>query len=106
MVFAILYTPLVLINLPAGLAVWIALVFIEHLPVLDVGPTAASLLVLAGWAGTIGSRRSLAQPFAKSARFLPAAVGLLLAWLSLALGPVGAIRGRAASPWSTGWSQQ
>jgi len=82
-VFAILYTPLVLINLPAGLAVWIALVFIEHLPVLDVGPTAASLLVLAGWAGTIGSRRSLAQPFAKSARFLPAAIGLLLAWLSL-----------------------
>lgn len=77
------YGPLVLLNLPVGLALWVAVTFLERLPVVWVGPTAAGLLVLLAWFGTLRARRLAVLAVLSRHRRLLAALGLLLAWLTL-----------------------
>jgi O-antigen ligase len=76
------YAPLVLLNLPLALALWVVITFVKYLPVVSIGPNAASLLVLVGWAGAAAGRRRQVRA-ALRAQVLPALGGVLVAWLSL-----------------------
>jgi O-antigen ligase len=49
---ALIYGPLVLINLRLGIVLYVVLVFIQYLEFVSVGPTAASILILVGWLGS------------------------------------------------------
>ena len=79
----VVYAPLALINLPLALSAWLALTFIAKLPIVYIAPNAASLIVLVAWLGGAAGRRKLPSAWVGAARGLPAAVGLLLAWLSV-----------------------
>jgi O-antigen ligase len=77
------YVPLVLINLPLGIALWIPLVFLDEVSLpLPVGATAGSLIVVA-WLGTLRAREMSARPFIQAHRRLLALLGVLLVWLTL-----------------------
>lgn len=77
------YAPLVLLNLPVGLMIWVGVVFIESLPALSVGPNAAGILIGLGWLGTIGVRREAIGEVFRAHRKLFTAGALGLVWLSL-----------------------
>jgi hypothetical protein len=77
------YAPLVLVNLPVGLAIWVGVVFIENLPAVSIGPNAAGILIGLGWFGTIGVRREAIGDVFRAHRKLFAAGVLGLVWLSL-----------------------
>lgn len=77
------YAPLVLVDLPLGLALWVGFVFIEHLPAVSVGPTVAAILVALAWFGTLGARREAIDAIVKRHRRMFAAAIVLLVWLSM-----------------------
>lgn len=79
-----LYAPLVLINLPLGLSLWVAITFVQNLSAVNVGPTVAGLMVATAWLGTLaGGRRDAIRAVLQEHRKLIAGVVLLLVWLSL-----------------------
>jgi O-antigen ligase len=77
------YLPLVLFNLPVGLALWIPLVFLGELSPPVPVKAAAGILVVLAWVGTIRERESSARHFVESHRRLLAGLGLLLVWVTL-----------------------
>ena len=79
----ICYAPLVLINLPLGLCLWIVLVFIEAFPIVSVGPTAAAILIALSWLGTLRTRREAITGVLVRHRILISALVLFLVWLTL-----------------------
>lgn len=81
-IVAAAYVPLVLLDLPAAIAVWAALLFVQHLSALSVGPSAVQALLLVGWLGTVVVRRGR-LPVLEHHRRLLMAVMLLGFWLSL-----------------------
>ena len=82
---ALCYAPLVLINLPVGIAIWVGVVFVEHLPILSVGPNAAGLMIAVAWFGTLGSRREQIAAVFRAHRGLFGAGALLLVWQTLSI---------------------
>jgi O-antigen ligase len=80
---ALCYGPLVLLNLPVGIAIWVGVIFVEHLPAVSIGPTAAGLLIVIAWVGTLRSRREAITEVVSANRRLLGAVALFLVWLSL-----------------------
>src|SRR6185295_18625097 len=50
---ALIYVPLVFIDLPVAVALWVGLTFVEAVPALSVGPLLALLLIGFGWIGTL-----------------------------------------------------
>jgi O-antigen ligase len=77
------YVPLVLINLAVGISFWVAVIFVEHLPEVSVGPTAAALMIVVAWLGTLRSRRAAIAEAVSANRRLLGAGALLLVWMSL-----------------------
>lgn len=80
---ALVYAPLAMLNPAVGIAVWIGIAHIARLEFVSVGPTAATLLIIAGWVGTIGARRGLMSAWTGQTRWLPVLGGLLVAWFFL-----------------------
>ncbi len=80
---ALCYVPLVLINLPVAIALWVPFVFLDELPApLPIGAAAGSLIVVA-WLGTVRERASWVRHFVATNRRLLALLGLLLVWIAL-----------------------
>lgn len=79
------YAPLVLVDLPLGLALWIVLVFVEHLPAVSVGPNAAGVLVALAWLGTLRARGAAARDVLRRHRALFGGLALLVVWVTLSL---------------------
>src|SRR4051794_41807186 len=77
------YAPLVLVNLPVALAIWVGIEFNASLPALSVGPNAAGVLIAVGWLGTIGVRRDEIAEGLRAHRKMLAAGALLLIWFAL-----------------------
>ena len=77
------YAPLALLSLPVALALWVTTGFIENHPAVSVGPTAAGLVVLVAWFGTLGTRRAAIADLLSRRRLTYAAVAALLVWLSV-----------------------
>lgn len=83
-VLAAAYVPLIFIDLAAAIAVWAALLFIVHLSVLSVGPTAVEILLFLGWLGTAGGRRAR-LPVLRQHQRLVAAILLCACWLTISI---------------------
>lgn len=81
LVLSAAYAPLALLNLPLGLALWVAIVFVKHLPVTTFGENAAGLIVLTAWFGEVGFR-SIRLPEQRRAL---AAVAVFVLWLALSI---------------------
>jgi O-antigen ligase len=78
------YLALVFIDLAAAIAVWVGLLFIVHLHVLSVGPTAVEILLFIGWLGTAGTRRAR-LPVLRENRLLVGAIALCATWLTISI---------------------
>jgi len=78
------YLGLVFIDLAAAIAVWAGLLFIVHLPILSVAPTAIEILLLIGWLGTAGTRR-VRLPVLREHRLLVGAIALGATWLTFSI---------------------
>jgi len=83
LLLAVCYVALVLVNLPLGLAIWVSVTLFERLPFVWVGPTAAALMVLLAWAGTLRTRRTYVAQVLGRHRLLLASLGCLLVWMSV-----------------------
>ena len=83
---AICYAPLVLVNLPLGIALWIPIASIHSLPVVWIAPTAALTLIALAWLGTLTYRRGPQLHWPGGHRRLSILVGLLLIWAALSAG--------------------
>jgi O-antigen ligase len=83
LVVALCYIPLVLLNLPLAIALWVPSAFLVELSLpLPIVATAGTLIVLA-WLGTLRAREIAARPSIGVNRRLLALLGVLLAWLTL-----------------------
>ena len=89
LVMALAYVPLVVLNLPLALALWVALVFIEHLPAVSVGPNAAASLIALGWLGVLRNHAGHAARVLNRHRRLAAALASLLVWLTVSMAWAG-----------------
>ncbi len=81
----LLYAPLVLIDLPLGVALWIPLVFVERLPVARIGPTAVAIMVGVAWLATLPARRWTVATILRRHAGLVFTILLLLVWVSFSL---------------------
>jgi O-antigen ligase len=84
-VIGLCYAPLVLLNFPLGLALWLPLVFLEYLPGAGRGSQVAMALIGLAWLGFLASRRTDALPAVPQTRMLLAGAALLYVWLMVSL---------------------
>src|SRR4051794_41978932 len=56
LLIVLIYAPLVMVNLRIGVTIYVVLVFLEYLHFVSVGPTAAAILILIGWLGSMRDR--------------------------------------------------
>ncbi len=83
---ALCYVPLVFINLPLALAMWVPLTFLQGIPALNLGGEVAGILIAASWFGTLRSRGEIIKEILSRHRRLLAVLTGLLVWLSLSVG--------------------
>ena len=81
---AAFYLPVVLLNLPLGVALWLPLAFLEGLPAFNLAGKAGGLLLVAGWVGALRSGVADTAVLARHRRLLQV-LALFLVWLSLSL---------------------
>lgn len=88
---AVLYLPIVFLDLPVAVCLWIPIVFLEGLPAFNLASKAAGLILVLGWVGLLVSGAAARGVFARHRRLLEI-LGLLIVWLTLSLG-------WAVAPW-------
>jgi len=81
----VIYGPLVLLNLPVGIALWIALVFSQHLSIVSIAPTAASILIGLAWFGTVRERAPVIRAVLVRHKMLVFAFACLLLWVTISM---------------------
>jgi O-antigen ligase len=81
----LLYVPLVMLNLPLGVACWVPLVFLERIPLVSLGPTAVSVLVGLAWLGVLTYRRQQVMAVLRRSSGLFFLLAFLVAWVTLSL---------------------
>jgi O-antigen ligase len=82
---ALCFTPLVLMNLPMGVVLWIPFASLIAVPALDVGPTLLGLMVLFAWFGALATRRPSVQTLALRHRRLLTLVAVLVLWVLISM---------------------
>ena len=80
---ALLYAPLVFLNLALALALWVPLIFFQAVPVLNLGGEAAGLVIAFGWLGIL--RRPETIEIVSRHRRMLGTLALLVVWLTLSL---------------------
>jgi O-antigen ligase len=94
LVMAACFVPLVLFNLAAALAVYVAILFFQDLSVLSSGPNAIGVLVGLGWIGAFLGRRGQLAAIGENRRLLLRII-VFCGWLTLSItwaghpGPAG-----------------
>lgn len=83
LLIAMCYGPLVLIDLPIGLAIWVGLVLVQHLAIVSVAPNAAGILVAAGWFAALRTRSDVIKSSLQGHGPLLVAGALLFVWCAL-----------------------
>ncbi|MGI8596958.1 MAG: O-antigen ligase family protein [Thermoleophilaceae bacterium] len=83
LVLALCFVPLALVDLPLSLAIWVALTLFDRVPFVWIGPTAAALMVLLAWLGTLRNRRTSVARVVHRHRRLLGVVALLLVWMGM-----------------------
>ncbi|CAN5207082.1 hypothetical protein BH20ACT13_BH20ACT13_24580 [soil metagenome] len=79
------YAPLVFLNLPLAVVLWIPLVFVEGVPAFNLGAKAAGLLLAIGWAGMLYTGSGVSTGVLRRHRRLVEALVCLLVWATLSL---------------------
>jgi len=85
LVAGLLYAPLVLLNLPVAIALFVALVGIERLTFVDIAPSAAMCMIAFAWFGTVRSRQAEFVAQLRQHRPLLTPLALLVLWILLSL---------------------
>ncbi len=80
LVLAVCFLPIVLLDLPVALAVWVAILFFQNINALSAGPNAVGALVFLGWLGTLVTRSSRPAILRENSRLLGVVV-LFVLWL-------------------------
>lgn len=84
LVMAACFMPLVLFNLAAALAVYVAILFFQDLSILSSGPNAIGVLVGLGWIGAFFGRRGQLAAIGEN-RGLLLRIILFCCWLTLSI---------------------
>lgn len=84
-VLAIFYGPLAMLNLPAAIAGWTPIPYVEKLPLVWVGPTFAMTLLAFSWLGTLGAQRRAGFPALRGQRRVMLGMILTLVWWAVSL---------------------
>ncbi|HWH10008.1 MAG TPA: O-antigen ligase family protein [Solirubrobacteraceae bacterium] len=82
---AILYVPLLLLDLQAALAAWVVLLFLSGLPGLGGAPSAVALLVLLAWLAAVRPNRADIRAMAVGHRAILVSIVLFLGWVALSM---------------------
>jgi O-antigen ligase len=82
---ALAYAPLVFLNLPLAVVLFIPIVFFTGVPTLRVGPTLAGMLIFFAWFGTLLSRDAKVLHLVREQRRYLVLAGALLLWINLSL---------------------
>ena len=85
LLIAVMYAPLVLINLPLGVVAFIPIVFFTGVPVFKYGPTLAGILIFLAWFGALLGHSSEGIRMIREQRRYLVLAGLLLLWVNLSL---------------------
>jgi O-antigen ligase len=85
MLLGLVYVPIVMLNLPLGLVLWIPLIFIDRLPATSFGPTLVMILVGTAWLGTLPARGGYVNSVLRRHQGLVTTLGLLLAWTTMSI---------------------
>jgi O-antigen ligase len=84
-VLALVYAPILFLNLPLGVALFVPLEFVDRLPAASIGPTAASVLVLLAWLVTLPARRRVVAATFRRTPALYIVLALLLIWMTISI---------------------
>jgi O-antigen ligase len=84
LVLGVCYGPLAFIDLTVALAVYVAILFIQDVAALSVGPNTVGVLVFVGWIGTLATRSARPVALREHSRLL-LALSLLALWLTLSI---------------------
>jgi O-antigen ligase/polysaccharide polymerase Wzy-like membrane protein len=82
---ALCYGPLVLLNFPLGVVLWIPFSSLIAVSALDVGPSVAGMLILFAWLGALAMRHSGLPWAVLQHRRLLGLVGALVLWVLLSM---------------------
>ncbi len=77
---AAVFAAFLLADLPIAIAIWVVALFLAGVPGTQGAPTGTSVLLLAGWAGTLAGRGPTLRASAWSTRWAFAATAALLLW--------------------------
>lgn len=75
-----IFAAFLLADLPVAIGIWVVALFLAGVPGTQGAPTGTSVLLLAGWAGTLANRGSTLRTASWSARWAFAATGALMLW--------------------------
>jgi O-antigen ligase len=80
---AILYAPLLLLDLQAALAAWVVLLFLSGLPGLSGAPSAVALIVLIAWLAAVRTNGRDVRAMSLAHRGMLVTIVLFLGWVAL-----------------------
>jgi O-antigen ligase len=81
----LLYVPVIMLNLPLGVALYVPFGFVGRLPAASIGPTVASILVLLAWLGTLPARHSIVWATLRRTPGLFICLLLLVVWVTMSI---------------------
>ena len=86
---AVIYIPVILINLPVGAALWIPLAYLGAIPKVNLAALALVILLIVAWLGVLPARRDFVVAVARRNAGLLWGIALLTAWLTASLAWAG-----------------
>jgi O-antigen ligase len=84
LVLGVCYGPLAFLDLTMALAVYVAILFVQDVSALSVGPNTVGVLVFVGWIGTLATRSARPVTLREHPRLLLALAAFAL-WLTLSI---------------------
>jgi O-antigen ligase len=99
-VVAFVYAPILLLNFPLGVALYVPLEFVARLPAASIGPTAAATLVLVTWLITLPARRGAVAGVIARTPGLFIVLAMLLAWMTMSIAWAVDVGGAAHEFWN------
>jgi O-antigen ligase len=96
------FVPVAMLNLAAGIALWIPLVFLSRLPVLGLASTILEITLGLAWlgAGALAGDRELVSGIWRRHRGLCLALGALVIWVTMSLAWASDLSAAANDFWS------
>jgi len=85
LLIAVCYVPILLVNLPLAIALWVPLIFLQGVPALNFGSDVAGILLIVAWLGNRRALRDLALPIIREHRGTLTGLAGLIAWLTISL---------------------